>query len=258
MRGAMERDDGLQSSLLPTTEVSSFVATKGTLMVGCKTCNSNRGMIYIYNPQTMKKVTEIAGTNSYRYVGLEILPTTNADGSSQFWFTSRKSSGYINLHSVVVFEEYESSKWYAEVKWDLFGYSANSNSDYATASAYLGWVFYKSILGSEIGTFLSCQYNQRFTTDYSLEGRECKKCYVSKPFSYGYDETKCESCNDVASYKDNSTPVVRFLFAAACPFDVEKTVGEDGKIKDEDELNKKDETDTVIPEEEEATENEEN
>ena len=113
-------------------------------------------MIYIYNPQTMKKLTEIAGTNSYRYVGLEILPTTNADGSSQFWFTSRKSSGYINLHSVVVFEEYESSKWYAEVKWDLFGYSANSNSDYATASAYLGWVFYKSILGSEIGTFLSC------------------------------------------------------------------------------------------------------
>ena len=156
MRGAMERDDGLQSSLLPTTEVSSFVATKGTLMVGCKTCNSNRGMIYIYNPQTMKKVTEIAGTNSYRYVGLEILPTTNADGSSQFWFTSRKSSGYINLHSVVVFEEYESSKWHAEVKWDLFGYSAKSNSDYATASAYLGWVFYKSILGSEIGTFLSC------------------------------------------------------------------------------------------------------
>ena len=62
----------------------------------------------------------------------------------------------------------------------------------------------------------------------------------------------------MASYKDNSTPVVRFLFAAACPFDVEKTVGEDGKIKDEDELNKKDETDIVIPEEEEATENEDN
>ena len=30
---------------------------------------------------------------------------------------------------------------------------------------------------------------------------------------------------------------MRFLFTTACPLDVEKTVGEDGVIKDEDDLN---------------------
>ena len=70
-----------------------------------------------------------------------------------------------------------------------------------------------------------------------LDGRSCKKCSVAKPFSYGYSETSCESCNDVASYVDNSAPIVRFLFDTACPDDVEKTVGDDGIIKDEEDLN---------------------
>ena len=62
----------------------------------------------------------------------------------------------------------------------------------------------------------------------------------------------------MASYKDKSAPIVRFLFAEACPFDVEKTVGDDGVIKDEDDIGKNDEPDDVVlPEEEEATKNEE-
>lgn len=60
---------------------------------------------------------------------------------------------------------------------------------------------------------------------------------MAKPFSYGYSEAKCESCNDVASYVDNSAAIVRFLFTTACPIDVEKTVGDDGVIKDEKDLN---------------------
>lgn len=61
---------------------------------------------------------------------------------------------------------------------------------------------------------------------------------MAKPFSYGYSEEKCESCNDVASYKDNSAQIVRFLFNTACPLDTEKTVGDDGIIKNEEDLNK--------------------
>ena len=57
------------------------------------------------------------------------------------------------MHSVVVFENVDLRKYYAEMKWDLFGFSAQSNSDYASASVYRQWVFYKSNLGSEIGTF---------------------------------------------------------------------------------------------------------
>ena len=63
------------------------------------------------------------------------------------------------MHSVVVFENVDLRKYYAEMKWDLFGFSAQSNSDYASASVYRQWVFYKSNLGSEIGTFQSCPYN---------------------------------------------------------------------------------------------------
>lgn len=40
----------------------------------------------------------------------------------------------------------------------------------------------------------------------------------------------------MASYVDNSSALTRFLFLTACPRDVEKTVGDDGVIKDEEEL----------------------
>ena len=36
-------------SLLPTTEVSAFVATPGVLVLGCATCNNGRGMVYIFD-----------------------------------------------------------------------------------------------------------------------------------------------------------------------------------------------------------------
>lgn len=89
--------------------------------------------------------------------------------------------------------------------------------------------------------------------------------------SYGYAESKCESCNDVASYVDNSSQIVRFLFTTACPLDVEKTVGEDGIIKDEEDIenpatepeptdtdtNKSDETNTNEPTKDEGDEKEE-
>ena len=138
---------------------------------------------------------------------------------------------------MVVFEDYDTGKLHVQEKWDLFGFSAQSTSDFGSVSIYLNTVFYKSNLGSSIGTFLSCQYNQYFSTDYTIEGQKCSRCGIAKPISYGYDQTKCESCNDVASYVDNSPAIVRFLFTTACPLDVEKTVGDDGVIKDEEDLN---------------------
>ena len=61
----MSRDDNLQASLLPTTIVSAFEAKKGALVLGCATCNNNKGMVYIFDPSNMRKVKEIAGTDSY-------------------------------------------------------------------------------------------------------------------------------------------------------------------------------------------------
>ena len=72
----------------------------------------------------MSKVDTLNGSNTYRYLGLQVLPTVNTGGSNQFWFTSRKSSADINLHSVVVFTDLGNGKKYAEAKWDLFGYSS--------------------------------------------------------------------------------------------------------------------------------------
>jgi len=126
MSGAMSRNNGLQTSLLPTTTISAFSVAKSALVLGCATCNNNLGKVYVFNLSNMRKVDEISGTNSYKYLGLQVLPTTNTGGSSQFWFTSRSSSSYINLHSVVVFKDLDTSKLYAEVKWDLYGYSSQS------------------------------------------------------------------------------------------------------------------------------------
>ena len=79
---------------------------------------------------------------------------------------------------------------------------------------------------------------------FDLAGRSCDKCDVSKPISYGFSQTKCESCNDVASYVNNSAAIVRFLFDSTCPEDVEKTVGEDGIIKNEEDIGKEEEETT--------------
>ena len=117
------------------------------------------------------------------------MPTRNVGQSSKFWFTSRSGTGYLNLHSVVVFADYDTEVVYAFEKLDLYGFSAESSSDYASASVWLESVFYKSILGSTIGTFESCQYNEILTTDYTLEGRSCDPCSSSKPISYGYSDT---------------------------------------------------------------------
>ena len=65
MNGAMSRENGLSTSLLPTTEVSSFIATKGVLALGCATCNSNMGKVYIFSLSNMKKVDEFTGQNQY-------------------------------------------------------------------------------------------------------------------------------------------------------------------------------------------------
>jgi len=123
MSGAMSRDDGLSASLLPTTSVTAFVATKSALVLGCATCNNNKGMVYVFNPTNMRKVKEIAGTDQYQYLGLQVLPTRNTGTSAQFWFTSRTSSGFSNMHSVVVFQDYDTGKTHAEEKWDLYGFS---------------------------------------------------------------------------------------------------------------------------------------
>ena len=122
--GAMSRVNGLQTSLLPSTTITSFVAEQGVLILGCPACNNNIGKVYMYSLSNLKKIDEYSGSNSYQYLGYQILPTSNVRGSNQFWITSRSSSRNINLHSVVVFEDLDTGKYYAEMKWDLFGFSS--------------------------------------------------------------------------------------------------------------------------------------
>ena len=76
---------------------------------------------------------------------------------------------------------------------------------------------FKSFLGQEIGTFESCDFNRKLVSDGTLEGRTCKKCDFATPFSYGYWESSCKSCDEVEPFIANADALDNFMFNAACP-----------------------------------------
>jgi len=232
-KATMIRDNLTQTSLLATTVISALIATKDLLVLSCPTCLNNFGTINIYDPKTLQTLQTIKGTSKdYQYLGNQVLSRPNTDGSTQFWFTSRKSSN-LQVNSVIGFKDYETQKWDFEIRYDLWGFLGSSNTDVASVSSYLNWVFYKSLNLDVIGTFQSCDYNYIEQTDNTLSGkRKCVKCPISKAFSYGFAEQQCKSCSEVASFKNNGEPILQYMYRAACPFDVVPTVGEDGKIKE--------------------------
>ena len=72
-------------------------------------------------------------------------------------------------------------------------------------------------MGSDLQTFTSCDYNQRYITDNELVGRRCARCQAGTPFSYGYYQTTCKPCSDFEGNYENLPDVEKFMFNVACP-----------------------------------------
>jgi hypothetical protein len=65
----------------------------------------------------------------------------------------------MHLNSLIAFQDYETQAFdFADVK-ELYSFTGKSNVDYVSFSCYADSCFYKTILDSEIGTFISCNYN---------------------------------------------------------------------------------------------------
>ena len=101
-----------------------------------------------------------------------------------------------------------------------------SGSDVAFA-AIKDNVIYKAYGGTDLRTFVDCDFNYAYNTDdtddndydaeHLLANRNCTRCPSSMPFSYGYEDDECHACDEFAAgYLINAEPYVQFYYAEAC------------------------------------------
>ena len=67
-----------------------------------------------------------------------------------------------------------------------------------------------------MGTFLSCDYNQRLKSDYSLENRRCEPCKRVAPFSFGFAEEVCSLCASYYEVNAQADPIQQYVYGEAC------------------------------------------
>lgn len=67
-------------SLLASTVITAFEASKDLLVLGCPTCFTY-GAVIIYEAQTMKQLKAYPGNSGYQYFGNQILAVTNTGGA---------------------------------------------------------------------------------------------------------------------------------------------------------------------------------
>ena len=73
----------------------------------------------------------------------------------------------------------------------------------------------------DLKTFLSCPYNYRYFTEeeedeQKLDNRNCTKCEITVPFSYGFDADECKKCGDLAGFVANSEEYVQYFYNLNC------------------------------------------
>ena len=64
---------------------------------------------------------------------------------------------------------------------------------------------------------MSCDYNSVLESEYQLVGRQCKACPAESPFSFGYAEITCDSCESLEGNIVNSERLDQYMYYVACP-----------------------------------------
>ena len=67
-----------------------------------------------------------------------------------------------------------------------------------------------------MSTFISCNYNEKLNTNYSLESRSCEPCKPVAPFSFGFAEEICSLCASFEEVNDQADPIQQYTFNEAC------------------------------------------
>lgn len=175
--------------------LTTFITSDKFLILGCPTCESNKGQLRLYDLPTLKIGKFYIGDANYGYIGKSVALKDNVDNSQQIWYSSRKGST-LTFNSIIFFEDYETEIWKFHQTKDLYYIVGTSNTDTLVFDCYGEWCFFKSYLGSTISTFTSCNYNERYISEFELAGRTCGRCIIGKPFSYGFASDDCKACSE--------------------------------------------------------------
>lgn len=92
--------------------------------------------------------------------------------------------------------------------------------------------FFKADSQDDIYTFKSCPYNYRLITDQSLAFRLCRTCAPFEPFSIGFAEEECLTCEGDTTEWINTSPTDKHYYDLVC--ETEEEIIDDG-IDDEGE-----------------------
>ena len=65
-------------------------------------------------------------------------------------------------------------------------------------------------------TFISCDYNKKMITDYSLERRACIPCDIASPYSAGFATSICSTCDNLAESIDRAEAHEQYMYREAC------------------------------------------
>ena len=184
--------------------------------MACATCENNVGWLRVYNPETVKLLKGVPGSRGSQFLGENVETGHNAGGSEQFWYSSRNGN-YLQFNSMEAFLDQNTKKWeFNTVQDSRYSFIGDSDADYAEFGCFKEWCIYKAKNSPEIGTFQSCNFNERLVTDFTLGSRSCMPCEESTPFSYGYADETCRSCDSLTNIIQQSPLIDQYMYNAAC------------------------------------------
>ena len=114
------------------------------------------------------------------------------DGAEQFWFTSEKGNT-IWINRITFFKGKYKEEWEWELDEEILSQPRNGDKDFAVFDIIDHSIIYKTNLGSELRTYMSCKYNY---IDY-LEGEE----NTNEILRERLDNRHCHTCNGTDSIR---------------------------------------------------------
>lgn len=179
------------------------------------------GQVFFYDAQNLNLTYTLEGDRDATKIGNNITYRHNTGYSEQFWYTSYKGT-QITLNSIVFFKQATNDYWEQKKDENLLTVTATNSNDYLIVAAVKDSFVYKLDLGTNLRTFLSCEYNKYYFTEDEddggplLDNRNCTRCPNRKPFSYGFDEDECKTCQDMVSFVKNTDEYIQYYYNEAC------------------------------------------
>lgn len=128
------------------------------------------------------------------------------------------------MNSIVFFKDNDNNYWEQKKDENLLRLTGSDDDDYIIYAAIQDSFIYKLNSGTNLRTFLSCEYNKWYFTEDEdsddggplLDNRNCTSCDRLKPFSYGFNKDECKSCQDLVHFVDNADEYIQYFYHEAC------------------------------------------